>query len=178
LTVDSAVVGSGSCTTAGQTVSCAIRDLGVGQSAPVTILATPSAAGSYVNTVSVAPADDLVDHAPADDSASATLEVAAAPAAMTTGKTSTPATGTTQKPRPSTRACLVPNLRRVPPATARHLLRRLACKAGKIRHTHNCKVAKGAVIRTSTKPGTYVAGRRVGLVVSSGPPRHRHRARA
>jgi len=39
---------------------------------------TPSAAGTYVHTVVVAPGGGLTDPAPADDRASATLEVAPA----------------------------------------------------------------------------------------------------
>jgi beta-lactam-binding protein with PASTA domain len=79
----------------------------------------------------------------------------------------TPTTDTTA------RACVVPNLQRVRVAYARRLLGPLGCKAGKVRHLHSRKVAKGAVIRTTPKRGTYAAGRRVGLIVSSGPLRHR-----
>jgi hypothetical protein len=174
LRVESAVVGPGSCTTAGQTVSCAIEGLAVGESAPVTIMVTPTAPGSYLNAVSVVPGEGLVDHSPADDTASARLEVAPAPPATITGRIPTPPTGTNQPPRPAIRACLVPNLRRVPPATARHLLRRLGCTAGKSRHVHNRKVPRGTVVRTAPKPGTYGARRKVGLVVSWGPPRQHH----
>jgi hypothetical protein len=177
LTIESAVAGSGSCATAGQTVGCEIEGLAVGQSAPVSILVTPTAAGSYVNTVLVAPAPGTVDPAPGDDSASATLRVAPAATGPTTpASPSTPArgsTGTIMSPA----TCVVAGLRRVPLPTARRLLLRLGCEAGKVRHAHSRKVAKGAVIRTAPGRGTYAAGRRVGLVVSSGPPRqrrHRH----
>jgi hypothetical protein len=171
LRVDSAVAGSGACTTTGQTVVCTIEGLAAGESAPVEVLVTPTAAGSYANTVSVAPQPGTADPAPADDSASATLDVAAASMTTSTKKATdkTPTTDTTA------RACVVPDLRRVRVANARRLLGPLGCKAGKVRRVHNRKIAKGKVIRTSPKPGTYVAGLRVGLVVSSGPSRHRHR---
>lgn len=174
LTVGTALAGGGSCSTAGQTVSCKIEGLAVGQSAPVDILVTPTAAGSYVNTVSVAPRAGIVDPSPADDSASARLDVAARTASTNTET----APDTTARTGPNTRACIVPSLRQVKLGSARSLLGPLGCTAGKVRHVHNRKVAKGTVVRTSPRPGTYAAGRRVGLVVSSGPPRHRRHARA
>jgi hypothetical protein len=169
LTVDSVFAGPNSCATAGQTVTCTIDGLAVGQSAPVSILVTPTAAGSHVNTVSVAPQAGTADPVTADDRASATLTVRAVP----------PASARTKTPRGRTaaRACVVPNLRRLTLATARRLLAPLGCKVGKVRRAHNRRIAKGAVIGTSPKPGTYAAGRRVALVVSSGPPRHRRHAR-
>jgi hypothetical protein len=168
LTIDSVFAGANSCTTTGQTVSCTIEDLAPGQTAPVSVLVKPTAPGSYLNTVSVAPRPGTVDPTPGDDSASATLS-AMAPLATTSAKPTTTDT--------NARACVVPNLRRMRLATARRLLAPLGCTAGKVRHVHSRKVAKGTVVRTSPQPGTYLAGRKVGLVVSSGPPRHRHHGR-
>jgi uncharacterized repeat protein (TIGR01451 family) len=167
LAVDAVFAGANSCTTAGQTVTCTIEGLAVGQSTPVSVLVTPTAAGSYVNTVSVTPQAGTVDPMPADDSASARLDVA-------------PPAATNEKSTPidtNTRACVVPNLRRVKIGPVRRLLGPLGCKLGKVRHVRNPKVAKGTLIRTTPGPGTYAAGRRIGLVVSSGPPRRRHHPR-
>jgi hypothetical protein len=166
LTVDSVFAGPNRCATAGQTVTCTIDGLAPGQSAPVSILVTPTAAGSFLNDVSVAPQAGTADPVSGDDSAAARLDVAPPPASGPTppGERKTP------------RACVVPNLRRLLLATVKRLLGPLGCKAGKVRHAHNRKIARGKVIRTTPKRGTYSAGRRIGLVVSSGPPRrHRHR---
>ena len=56
LTVNSAVAAGGTCSQVGNSVSCTVSDLGVGQTAPVSVVVTPSIAKSYVNTVTVAPA--------------------------------------------------------------------------------------------------------------------------
>jgi hypothetical protein len=166
LRIESVFAGANSCTTAGQTVTCTIEGLAVGQSAPVSVLVTPTAPGSYVNAVSVTPQAGTADPTPADDSASARLDVASPATTNTNPKTTPPGT--------NTRDCKVPNLRRFKVGPARRLLGPLGCKPGKVRHVHNRKVAKGTLIRTTPGPGTYAAGRRVGLVVSSGPPRRRH----
>jgi uncharacterized protein DUF11/PASTA domain-containing protein len=63
LTINSAAAGDGTCSISGQTVTCTITGLPVAQSVPVEVIATPSAAGSYTNSVSI-------------DTAAATLSVA------------------------------------------------------------------------------------------------------
>lgn len=167
LSIDSAFAGSNECATDGQTVDCTIEGLAAGQSASVSVLVTPSAPGSYANQATVATQPGIVDPAPADDSASARLDVAAASAG---GPPAPP-----PPPGPGPRACVVPDLRGLPPASARRLLRPLGCRPGKVRRAHSGKVARGKIIRTSPKPGTYAARRKLGLVVSAGPRRHGHR---
>ena len=148
LTIASAVAGDGSCSVAGQTVTCTINGLAPGQSAPVSIVVTPAAAGTYTNAVSAS--SGIPDPNTGNNTASASLAVSARP---------TPA------PTPK---CVVPNLKRVPSATAKKVLKLLGCKVGKTRTAHSSSVAKGLVIKTSPKAGTYAAGRTVALTVSSG----------
>jgi Domain of unknown function DUF11/PASTA domain len=145
LTINSVVAGSGSCSTTGQQVTCTISGLAPGQSAPVIVVVTPTAAKSYANTVSIAVAND---HNAANNTASATLTVSAA------------------RPAPK---CVVPSLKRTPLSTAKRVLKLLGCKVGKTRKAHSTSVHKGLVVKTSPKAGTYPAGKTVRLTVSSGP---------
>jgi Domain of unknown function DUF11/PASTA domain len=162
LTINSAVAGDGACSTSGQTVTCTVSGLGVGQSAPVTVVVTPAAAGSYANNVSVSTL--LADPNPFNDTATATLAV--------TG----PA---------STETCVVPNLRGAGSRLAGDVLKDLGCKV-KTTHAHSKNVHKGNVIKTSPGAGTHPFGATVTLQVSSGPKkkkknkkhRTRHPARA
>lgn len=149
LTVNSATAGSGSCNTAGQTVSCRIWIDPV-DSAPVNVVVTPVAAGRYLNKVSILAGEGQRDAEPRNDSASATLTVADAAA-------------------PLSRPCRIPSLRRTPLGIARRVLGLLQCKPGTVKRAHSRAVARGRVIRTTPKPGTYAQGRVVGLIVSSGP---------
>ena len=150
LAITAAAAGSGTCTTAGQTVTCTLN-LASGQSAPVNIVVTPGAAQSYVNSVSVTPSG-TTDPNMANNSATATLTVG---------------------PAPTVRACVVPRLTGTPLAVARRVLGLLGCKAGKVRRVHR-RTARGAVIRTSPGSGRYAAGRRIGITVSSGPAPKKH----
>jgi hypothetical protein len=154
LRIDSVTTGSGSCTTAGQTVTCTITGLAAGQSTAVNIVVTPAAAGSYVNHVSVSPQSGVADNNATNNAASATLVVRAA------------------GPPPR---CVVLKLRGTPTAVAKHLLSLLKCKVGKVHRVHSSSVAKGEVIRTNPGAGTYAAGKVVGLTVSSGPAPRRRR---
>lgn len=146
LTITSAAAGSGSCTTSGQTVACNIR-LEPAESAPVDVVVTPTATGSFENRVSVAPAAGFHDPVSSNNSATATLTVAAAAA-------------------PS---CSVPALKRTPVSVAKKVLMLLNCKPGKAIHAHNRSILRGQVIKTVPKPGTYANGKVVSLTVSSGP---------
>lgn len=146
LSIASAAAGSGTCTTSGQTVACKVR-LEPDESAPVDVVVTPTAAGSFENRVSVAPAVGFHDPNSSNDSATATLTVAGAAA-------------------PS---CSVPALRRTPVSVAKKVLALLNCKPGKAKHAHDRSVARGQVIRTAPRPGTYANGKVVSLTVSSGP---------
>jgi hypothetical protein len=165
LMIDSVVAGSGSCSTAGQEVSCTITGLAAHQSAPVDITVTPVAAGSYVNRASVAPASGVDDPVVGNDSASASLTVAPAP----TG-------GGPPAPPP----CLVPPLLRTPLAIVERVLPLLNCRIGNVNHVHAKTIAKGLVIKSGPGAGAYANGLRVALDVSAGPrkPRRRPTARS
>jgi hypothetical protein len=161
LQIDSVVAGSGTCAVSGQQVTCTISGLAPGQSAPVDIVVTPGAAGSYPNAVTVNPPTGITDPNPANNTASATLAVPAPPA---------PAA-------PPTAKCVVPALRGIPAAFARRVLGLLGCTVGKVSKVHS-RVAKGAVVSASPGAGTYAAGKVVALQVSSGPKPTRKRTRA
>jgi uncharacterized repeat protein (TIGR01451 family) len=145
LTIGSASAGDGTCTTSGQTVTCTITSLPVGQSVPVNVVVTPTAANSYTNSVSVT-ASGVPDPNPANNSASAVLRVGPAPVAA---------------------KCLVPKLSGTPGSVAKHVLVLLGCKV-KIKHAHSKRTARGLVLGTHPGAGSYTVGRLVTLVVSSG----------
>jgi Domain of unknown function DUF11 len=159
LTIDAAAAGNGTCTTAGQTVTCTITGLAAGTSAPVYVVVTSGAAGSYANTATVAPAQTgVTDPNAANNTASATLTVTAPPA--------------TTKP-----ACVVLSFKGVPQRVAKKLLPALHCSVGKVKRASSRSVAKGDVIATNPRAGSYAAGQRVGLKVSSGKPNPKHKVR-
>lgn len=160
LRVETAVSGGGSCTVAGQQVTCEIPSLAPGASVPVVVLVTPTAPGSYVNRIAAQPTPSI---APADNGASATLTVVAPPNSGGGGGVG----GRVPPPEPR---CVVPALTRTPLGVARGLLRQLGCKDGTVARKRSTKVAKGAVISTKPGRGQYRAGSSVGIVVSSGKP--------
>jgi hypothetical protein len=168
LTINSAVVGSGSCATVAQTVICTITGLAPGESAPADIVVTPTRAGTYQNAVKVSVPSDTTDPNPANDAASAVLSVAPVPAASATFGTPAPAAPAAN--------CLVPPLTRIPAAFARRVLTLLDCRIGSVRRVHSKRVPKGEVIRSTPRAGTYPAAQVVGLQVSSGPA-HKKRSR-
>ncbi len=151
LTIDEAVAALGTCSTSGQTVTCTINDLGAGQSAPVAVVVTPAAAGSFTNTVSVS--TPLEDPNLANNAASATL-TASAPA-----------------PTPM---CVVPKLKNVSSKVAGTVLKDLGCKV-KTTKAHSKSVHKGNVIKTTPGSGTHPFGTTVKVQVSSGPSKKKHR---
>ena len=142
LSIDSAVAGGGSCSVSGQTVSCTIPSVTPGSSVPVDVLVTPRATGNYTNNVSVAPPTGFTDPNPANNTATATLNV---------GNTA-----------PS--ACAVPKLRGTPVGVAKRVLKQLGCKV-KIKRKKGRGVPKGTVLKTKPKPGTYALGRKITLIV-------------
>jgi hypothetical protein len=148
LTITSVAAGSGTCTTSGQVVACRLS-IESSASAPVNIVVTPTAAGNFENKASVAVASGQHDPVPSNNSAAATLKVAAAKA-----------------PAPT---CTVPALSGTPLAVAKRVLTLLHCQPGKAKPRHSRSVRQGLVIRTTPKPGNYGAGRVVSLTVSSGP---------
>jgi hypothetical protein len=149
----SAVAGSGSCSSAGQAVTCTISGLAAGASAPVSIIVSAPNAGSYADAASVSAS--LPDPNPANNSASATLVVNA--------PTAPPA------PAPN---CKVVQLAGTPLAVAKVVIGALNCKVGKITSKASKTVPKGLVISTSPGSGAALAaGSAVNIVTSSGPPK-------
>jgi uncharacterized repeat protein (TIGR01451 family) len=153
LTIESALAGSGACTTSGQQVTCTVS-LAPGQAAPVNIVVRPTAVKTYANVVAVSPAPGGTETNPANNTASATLAVG---------------------PAPVTPKCIVPSLKRTPQSVAKRVLKLLGCKVGKTKRAHSKSIAKGLVVKTAPKPGTYAAGKTVKLTVSSGPKKKTHK---
>ena len=161
LQTDSTAAGSGTCSSSGQQVMCTISGLAPGPSAPVDIVVTPNTAGSNLNTVSVTPPSGITDPNSANNIASAVLAVAAptAPAA------------------PHTAKCIVPALKGIPGAFARHVLGLLGFTVRNVTKVHS-RVVKGDVVKTLPGAGTYAGGQGVALQISSGPKPTRKPARA
>lgn len=158
LAIDSAVAGDGNCSTSGQTVTCTISGLAVGQSVPVDVVVTPAAAGSYTNSVSVAVGSGLSDPNPANNSASAALAVGP-PVSVTPAQ-----------------KCIVPRLRNTPSAIAKAVLTDLGCKVRTTR-SHSRTVRRGLVVKTKPGPGTYGYRKTIAVVVSSGPTKKQKKHR-
>jgi hypothetical protein len=156
LTIDSAAAGDGTCSTSGQTVTCRINGLPVGQSVPVDVVVTPSAAGTYANSVSVAVAAGTTDPNTSNNTASATLTVGPAVSAVSPVK------------------CVVPKLKGTPSGIAKTVLKELGCKV-KLTRRHSSTVHKGLVIKTKPGAGTYANLKTVTLIVSSGPKKKHHK---
>lgn len=154
LAIDSAAAGDGTCSTSGQTVTCTINGLSAGQSVPVDVVVTPSAARTYGNSVSVAVAAGTTDPNTSNNTASATLTVGPAVSAVSPVK------------------CVVPKLKGTPSGVARTVLKELGCKV-KLSHAHSSAVHKGLVIKTKPGAGTYANLETVTLIVSSGPKKNR-----
>jgi uncharacterized protein DUF11/PASTA domain-containing protein len=154
LTIAAAIAGNGACASSGQVVNCTITRLAPGQSTPVSIVVTPTSAGTYANSMSVAAGHGVIESNPANNSASATLSVA---------------------PKSVAPSCVVPALKLTPVSVAKRVLNLLNCKAGKVGHAHSKSVRKGLVIKTSPKPGTYASGKVIGLQVSSGAKPKKHK---
>lgn len=155
LAVNSAVAGGGTCSVAGQTVTCAIASLAPGASVPVVVTVVPTHAGSYANTFSATPAS-FPDPNLGNNNASATLSVG--PAVV-----------------PVSNACVVPPLGGVSLRVAKRILRALHCKPGKVSRAHSRKVPRGAVIRTTPSTGDFAAGKKVNLTISSGKAKKKKR---
>lgn len=170
LTPDSAGAADGVCSTIGQTVTCTITGLAVGQSAPVDVLVTPSAAGSYSNGVSVTLPSGDTDPNPGNDTASATLSVAPAPV-VPAPVTPAPVTPAPVTPAPVVASgpvlhCFVPKLRGISETFSKIVLEDLGCKV-KVKHRHS-RVHKGDVIGANPGAGTYADETTVTIEVSLG----------
>ncbi len=152
LKIQSATAAMGTCTISGQTVSCTINGLPVGQSATVEVVVTAPTAGSYPNVVSVAVAPGTTDPNSANNAAAASLLVTTLP-----------------------QQCIVPGLQKVALASARTVLTELDC-AVEVKRKHS-SIAKGLVIGTGAATGIYPAGQLVTLTVSEGPKKPKKRKR-
>jgi hypothetical protein len=135
--------GSGTCSTVGQRVTCTISGLVAGQSAPIDIVAKATAGGVFKNTVSVSLPREDTDPNRGNDSASTTLTV------RSPGK------------------CLVPRLKGLEQPFAVSVLDRLGCRPA-VQHADRRAVKRGEVIRTMPGAGTYTAGRKVVVTISTG----------
>jgi Domain of unknown function DUF11 len=155
LTINAVAAGQGTCATSAQLVTCTITGLAPGKSAPVDVVVTPTAAGSYANSVTVAVSTPDSDPNPADDTAAATLTVSALP------------------PAPVAK-CVVPKLGGIKLPFAKQVVRLLGCAVGQVRSAQSKSVHKGLVIRSNPGHGTYANGAKIAFTVSSGPPR-KHR---
>jgi hypothetical protein len=141
----------GSCTTSGQTVTCTITGLPVGQSTAVNVIVTPTGPGSFSNEVSVGVGSDVTDPDSTNNQASATIAAGALPD-----------------------ACVVPGLRGARLNAARRMLRELGCRV-QVVHRHSRRRA-GTVLSVRGGVRTYSFGTTITLVVSSGAgPHRRHR---
>ncbi len=186
LLVDSAVAGLGVCSTSGQTVTCTIDALPVGQSVPVDVVVTPAVAETVANSVSVdvGTASGNVDPTAANNAATASV-VVVAPASpvqpqpaqppasappSSSPQPSSPQPAPTSPPRPP--SCTVIGLRGLPVTAASVLLRELSCRVRVVR-AHG-SLRRGLVVGTRQRPGAYPDRQLVTLIVSSGA---RHRAR-
>jgi hypothetical protein len=156
VTINAAAAGEGTCSTSGQNVTCAITGLAPGQSAPVDVVVTPTAAGTYATSVSVAVSSPLSDPNAANDTGSATLTVHALP------------------PAPVAH-CVVPKLNAIRLPFAKQVVHLLGCAAGPVRKVHSKSIHKGLVIHTNPGPGTYANGSKIAFVVSAGPRRKHHK---
>jgi Domain of unknown function DUF11/PASTA domain len=158
LKILSAVAASGNCSTAGQTVSCTITNLGAGSSAPVSIVVSAPTAGVYADTATVSTV--LTDPNLANNTASATITVHSP----------------TVVPLAQPPKCRVVRLTGAPLAVAKIVIPALNCKVGKITKKTSKAVPKGDVISTSPGPrAVRKKGTAVKIVVSSGRPKKKRK---
>jgi hypothetical protein len=174
LSIDAVSAPGGTCTTAGQNVNCTVSSVASGSSAPVYIVVSTSAAGSYLNAPNVT-VPDATDPTQTNDSGSATLSVTPVPApgpatatpAATTTVSNTVTRAVTTTP---TSRCSVVALKGVRERVAEEILTALHCKVGQVTTATSPTVAKGDVIAATPGSGTFVTGRLISLRVSRGKP--------
>jgi hypothetical protein len=155
LTIDAVDTAAGSCTTLGQQVTCTLSGISSGQSGAVNVIVTPTAAGSYTNTVTLSQPTGAADPSTANNTASAILTANAVVV-----------------PR-----CNVPNLAKLPVSTVKSLLGSLGCKAGSVTKAYSSSVPKGDVIKTTPGKGAYAAATSVSITESKGRrPKKKHHA--
>ena len=157
LTVLSALVGTGSCAVAGQTVTCTTARLDAGASVPLSIVVRADSAGTY--TASATASVIGAESAPGDNTAGATLTVTPVPLAA-----------------PAAPACKTVLLKGMPLALAKRAIVALNSAVGKVAGAASKAVKKGLVVSTSPGAGkTLASGARVNVVQSSGPPKKNKR---
>jgi len=148
LTVDSVSAGNGSCSVSGQVVSCVVA----GAPATIAVIVTAKSTGSYANTATASTV--VTDPNETNNSASATLDVAAA------------------TPLPPQLRLHLAALAKLPVGEAKFVIRALGCKVGKLTHRTSKSIRKGDVISTSPRRGAAVTvGEKIAIVVSSGKPK-------
>jgi hypothetical protein len=134
LTIRSVSAGTGPCSVSGQNISCTLT----GTPATVAIVVSAATAGAYANTAQAQ--GTLTDPNAANNSATATLNVTAAPV--------TPGPGTpgpvVQLP-PAARCQVIP-LGKVPLAEAKTVVRILGCAVGKVTRRAPSPFRRGDVI--------------------------------
>jgi hypothetical protein len=149
------VSGEGTCSAAGQSVTCQLSEVRPGESPSAEIVVATSAPGGYTNQALIAGA--VSDPNPANNVASATINV----------------------PQPvlaPTLSCTVIGLAKTPLNVAKAALTALHCGVGTVRKAASKTVAKGLVVGTSPKAGTVAAaGTPVSITVSSGKPKKKHK---
>jgi hypothetical protein len=152
-----ATVGSVACSVSGQTFSCPLA----GEPATISVLARAASAGAATNTATIA--GSLSDPVAANDSATTSVTIAAAPS-------SGPSTAAT---------CALAPLQGVRLALAQTIVTDLGCKDGAVEKHSSKSVAKGELISTTPAgPASVAAGTAVSFTVSSGKPvKHKHGAR-
>jgi uncharacterized repeat protein (TIGR01451 family) len=155
LTVDYAAASSGSCTTSTvNIVTCSLPNVAPGQSEKIAIVVTPTAAQSYSDSGAVSLTGGGNDPNAANNSATTTLAVSKAGAPT---------------------KCSVPKLAGASLALAKRVLPMLGCKVGKVKKATSKSVPKGEVISTNPRAGSYPAGQKVAITVSSGKPKKHHK---
>jgi hypothetical protein len=157
LTALSALVGTGSCSMSGQTVTCITGRVDAGAGVPLTIVVRGDSPGSYAvsATVSVIGSDPV----PGDNTGAATLTVSPVPVAAATAA-----------------ACKPARLKGLSLALAKRVITAVNCKLGKVTKAASKKVKKGVVISSSPGAGKTLAnGTKIKVVQSSGPSRKKGR---
>jgi hypothetical protein len=149
LSVLSAVSGSGSCSVAGQTVTCTTGLLDPGSIAPIDVTVSATAPGTYATTAMVT--SSFADPNPANNAATVALTVMPPPAP----------------------ACRVVRFTGIALAETKRLLIALNCSVGMVTKHASTRIPKGDVISTNPSAGTYPSGAKVAIVESSGKPKRK-----
>ena len=148
LVIESATIGGGTCSVAGQLVTCTRPALPSGGTSAVNVIVLPRKTGTYTNSVSVSPAAGVHDPNLANNSSTATVKVAA----------------------PGPTSCIVPRPHWYSGrAWPRNVLKLLGCRVvvelKKVPDKQDPSVRKGSVLSTTPGQGTYALNRLITVVV-------------